>query len=291
MMTPKVLAIGLDGGTYDLLLPLVEQGIMPHMAKFLQQGSWGRLESTIPPFTGTAWSTFATGLNPGQHGILSFQKHDRFNYYEQIVDFVDANQLHNPFWHTLGEAGKRVVIVNVPVTYPPRPVNGMMITGMMTPKNASQFTYPRELAEQLGEYQIDVDFIHDEAGFRIYGLPPKEVMLSEIHHVTKTRTQACLRLLQTETWDFFTVVYTGTDRLSHFFWDDLVKLLAQPTEHGRSPLQDGLITYFRDLDEGIGKLIAAAGPDAHILFMSDHGFGPSPTKRFYINVWLEQIDL
>lgn len=287
------MVIGLDGGTFDLLLPLIEQGYMPNMEKLLQQGSWGRLESTVPPFTAAAWSTFATGQNPGQHGILSFQKTDRFNYHQQVLGFVDANQIHYPLWELLSEAGKKVVVVNVPVTYPPRPVNGNMITGMMTPKNAEYFTFPEELAKELGDYQIDVDFIWEGDVFRQYGLPPEELMLSEIYKVTKIRTQTCINLLQKQAWDFFMVVYTGTDRISHFFWDSLADVLLPKSavQSEISSLQKNLLTYFSELDRGIGELVDVSGQGTHILFMSDHGFGPSPTKRFYVNIWLEQLGL
>jgi len=288
----KVLVIGLDGGTYDILLPLMERGYLPRMKAMWQQGSWGRLASTIPPFTAAAWSTFATGQNPGQHGILSFQKQDRFHYHENIVGYVDSQQLGYTLWDILSEAGRQVVVVNVPVSYPPRPVNGLMITGMMTPKNATSYTFPAAVAEQLSGYRIDVEFIREGEEFRRYGLPSKASMLAEIQKVTTIRTQACLRLIGEQSWDFFMVVYTGTDRISHFFWDDLTRiLLTQPPSKAESDIEKGLLTYFEALDSDIGRLVEAAGPETHVLFMSDHGFGPSPNRRFYVNVWLEQMGL
>jgi predicted AlkP superfamily phosphohydrolase/phosphomutase len=287
----KVLVIGLDGGTYDLILPLVERGYMPHMSALLQQGSWGRLASTIPPFTAAAWSTFATGRNPGQHGILSFQKRDRFHYHAKPTGYVDARQLDNTLWEILSWAGKQVAVVNVPVSYPPRPVNGLMITGMMTPPQAP-FTYPDELMAELPGYRIDVEFIREGDSFKQYGLPPKGDMLADIRQVSRIRTHTCLRLMQEKAWDFFMVVYTGTDRLSHFFWDDLAHLLlGEPAVQPDSEIQRGVLAYFQELDEGIGQLLTAAGPDTNVLFMSDHGFGASPTQRFYANVWLEQLGL
>ncbi len=292
-MSTRVLIIGLDGGTFDLLLPLAEQGHMPHLAQLLQSGSWGRLESTIPPFTPVAWSSFATGMNPGKHGVLSFEQSDRFHYHERITGFNDARQLKRPLWTLLSEAGKRVAVINVPLSYPPRPVNGIMITGMMTPANATEFTYPTELADSMTKYQIDVDFVREGDSFRRYGMPPKGEMLADIRMVTRQRTAVCQCLIEQEAWDFFMVVYTGTDRVSHFFWDDLEPVWGKrPFSESYTPLYfSQLIDYFRELDHDIGQLVAQAGPLAQVLFMSDHGFGTAPTKRFAVNLWLEQLNL
>ncbi|MCA9898150.1 MAG: alkaline phosphatase family protein [Anaerolineales bacterium] len=291
-MSSKLLVIGLDGGTFDLLLPLVKQGIMPHFGRFLQAGSWGRLASTVPPFTAVAWSSFATGKNPGKHGVLSFERSEKFHYHEKIVGFNDARRLERPLWDILSEAGKRVAVINVPLSYPPRPVNGLMITGMMTPATAREFTFPPAFAEQLAGYRIDVDFVREGDSFRRYGLPPKEEMLADIQAVTRQRTAVCQRLLEQEAWDFFMVVYTGTDRISHFFWDDLEPLWGErPFANPPSSNFSKLLDYFQQLDNDIAQLVKQAGPEAHLLFMSDHGFGTAPTKRFAVNLWLEQQQL
>lgn len=292
-MSSNVLVVGLDGGTFDLLLPLVEQGHMPHLAKIISTGSWGRLESTNPPFTAVAWSSFATGKNPGKHGILSFEKSDRFHYHEKITGFNDARQLKWPLWTLMSAAGRRVAVVNVPLSYPASAVNGIMITGMMTPATAHEFTYPPELAESLEGYRIDVDFVREGKSFRRYGLPPKREMLTDIQAVTQQRTAVCQQLLQQEAWDFFMVVYTGTDRVSHFFWDDMIPIWGKHpfSTTASSPYLPELIDYFHRLDQDIEQLVVQAGPQAHVLFMSDHGFGTAPTKRFAVNLWLEQQKL
>lgn len=286
--TPRLLVIGLDGGTFDLLRPLMAQGHMPNLAELVDHGCWGPLASTIPPFTGAAWSTFITGRNPGQHGVIAFTTRDRFNYDTQGQGFVNAQRFDYTLWELLSTAGKRVGVVNVPLTYPARPVNGFMVTGMLTPAGASRFTYPPEFAARIGpDYMIDVDFLRDGERFRLTGLPPKPEMLAQIRRMTQARTAHGVRWLQEEAWEFFMLVYTSTDRVSHFFWDEVPALLAgQP-----SPNQAELLAFFHELDEGIGQLAAAAGPETNILFMSDHGFGPAPDRRFYVNVWLEQLGL
>ncbi|MFN2293412.1 MAG: alkaline phosphatase family protein [Candidatus Promineifilaceae bacterium] len=289
--SPKVLVIGLDGATFDLLQPLVDMGYLPNLGKLMDQGYWGRLDSTIPPFTAAAWSTLATGQNPGQHGVLSFRKRDSFNYDTLGSGFVDARQLGTTIWEVMSDEGKKVGVVNVPLTYPARPVNGFMVTGMLTPPQAAEYTYPPEFAQKLGEdYIVDVDFIRGQSGFRQSGFPSKAEMLPSIRQMSHTRAKYCIRLLKEEPWDFFVVVFTSTDRVSHFFWDDLEDLLAEnpPRNEAGETIKQELLAYFRELDDDIGQLIETAGPSAHIVMMSDHGFGPSPTRRAYPNIWLEQ---
>lgn len=288
---PCLLVIGLDGGTFAALTPLLASGVMPNLAGLMERGCWGELASTIPPFTGAAWSSFATGYNPGRHGILSFRgDRDRFNYEVVGSGFVDARRFDVTIWDMIGAYGKRVGIVNVPLTYPPRPINGYMVTGMLTPPNATPFTYPPELAERLDpDYAIDVDFIRDEAGFRATSPLSRAETLSRVRQVTEARIRATTRLLQEEPADVFMVVFTGTDRVFHFFWDDLQDLIE--AESPRNEIQRGIQDYFQALDRAIGDLVRLAGASTPVLVISDHGFGPAQTRRFYANVWLESLGL
>lgn len=288
--SPKLLIIGLDGATFDVLGPLAERGHMPNLAMLMEKGCWGRLASTVPPFTAAAWSTFITGRNPGSHGVISFRKRDRYNYDVQGSGFVDARHFDETLWEILSVAEKRVGIVNVPLTFPARPVNGYMVAGMLTPPDADHFTFPRQFFRRLGtDYVVDVDFVRDEEGFRTKGFPSKGQMLHEIRNMSRTRALACARLLEDEPWDLFMVVFTSTDRVLHFFWDDLEAFLHQ--EQRSVANQPEIQAYFRELDEGIGRLTHLAGPSSTVFVMSDHGFGAAPTRRFYLNVWLEQLGL
>jgi predicted AlkP superfamily phosphohydrolase/phosphomutase len=288
----KLLVIGLDGATFDVLSPLMQQGSMPNLAALMKKGCWGRLSSTIPPFTAAAWSSFITGKNPGQHGVISFRHtRDRFNYDVHGSGFTDARRFDETLWEILSAGGKQLGIVNVPLTYPARSINGYMVTGMLTPPNAGQFTYPPEFASTLGQdYVIDVDFIRDEEGFRIRGFPPKAEMIAQIRNMSRVRAQACARLLQSEPWDFFMVVFTSTDRVQHFFWDDWVAV-AKSGFGTKENIRREVEGYLQELDDGIGQLVDLAGPSATVLVISDHGFGPAQTSRLYVNVWLERLGL
>ena len=157
----KVLIIGLDGGTWSVLTPWINNGSLPNLGRLQQAGCWGDLLSTIPPLTAPAWSTFATGKNPGKHGVFHFVS-SGFSQAARTVgatpEIVDSRSIKSAtLWDILGHHNRKVGLVNIPMTYPPRPVNGFMITSFLTPPNASVFTYPPELSSKLTDYQIDLD--------------------------------------------------------------------------------------------------------------------------------------
>ena len=283
--SPKFVLIGLDGATFDWLTPLTETGKLPYLKTLLDESGWGRLQSTVPPFTATAWSSFMTGLNPGQHGILSFEMRDRFNYDRLDEGFVNSDRLQLTLWEILNVAGKTTGVVNVPLTYPARPVDGYMITGMMSPKQGERITYPPELAQELDNYQIDVEFIRDGDDFDRYVSLDKKKMLTEIRDVMRGRIRQCQQLLTQQPTDFFMVVFTCTDRLSHFFWDELCEVAAGKLS---TPLHHDILALLIELDQGLQTLVECAGADSSVMLMSDHGFGPSPEKRAHLNVWLQQ---
>ena len=160
--TQQILVIGWDGGTWTVFDPLVARGVMPKLAALRARGSHGVMRSTMPPVTAPAWSTLITGLGPQQHGIFGFMEGMLFGETLGAAgrDARPASSLSlrgRTLFDILGTAGRRVLSVNLPLTYPPREVNGVLISGMMTPQNAATFTYPPTLADELTDYRIDIN--------------------------------------------------------------------------------------------------------------------------------------
>ncbi len=270
-----ILLIGLDGGTWALLGPVLARGLMPSLAALRARSAWGELRSTQPPFTAPAWASFMTGLNPGGHGVLSFER--------EGGGLVNGASVAAPrLWDWFSSAGRRVAVVNVPLTYPPSPVNGLMISGMLTPPGSTHFTYPPQLAYALSDYVIDLDYLRQEDQFDLDHLPRQAQLLADITQMTRGRGEAALRLLRREPWDLFAVVFTGTDRLGHFFWHVLD---TAPSER-EAEMGTAIDAYWSELDRWIGALVDAVGPQAAVLVMSDHGFGPAPTRWVHLNAWL-----
>jgi len=283
----RVLVVGWDGASFTVLQPLLDAGHLPNLAAIQRKGAWQELLSTIPPVTAPAWATFMTGKNPGQHGVFNFFRRDPTGYaYEDTAGFVDGRAIHGAtLWDVAGHAGRQVGIVNVPLSYPPRSVNGFLITGMLTPASAQQFTYPPELAETLTDYLIDLDYVRGDQGWSLGGTSDGVQLIADVERLLETRARNVLRLMHEERWDLFVAVFVGTDRLFHALWPHL----AADGQSG--PLRDAAVGYMRRLDAVLGEMRTLAGPDAVTLVLSDHGFGPAPSQRVNLNEWLRDLGL
>lgn len=289
----RILIIGLDGATWDVIDPWIDEGILPNLAMLRQTGCWGKLISTIPPISAAAWSTFMTGKRPGKHGVFHFI--DLFGEDEPAggkSKIVNARGLKSStLWDIMGHQDRRVVLINVPMTYPPRPVNGLMITGLLTPGNASTFTYPPELSEELSDYVIDLDRFIDAKPFQTAHDPeltvPTLSLIQEFRDMLEKRAATSLSLMSSKPWDVFMVVFTGTDRLGHYLWPyhHCVHDKGNPEAQ---KLCRAVRDYYVRLDEVVGELVEGAGEGVTTVVVSDHGMGPRQEKRVHWNSWLHQ---
>lgn len=284
----KALVIGLDGGSFTVLTPLMQAGIMPNLREAIASGASGGLLSTIPPITALAWPSFLTGKNPGKHGLLGWQARLNENFERP---WATGSKIRGAkLWHLTSQAGLRACIVNVPVTYPPEPLNGVMVTGMLTPGLHAQFTYPAQVRDDLlaavPDYQIDVDVLRSQPNTR--SLEAIHRFLAEVLSATRARGRAVRWLLEREQPDLAVVVYEMPDRLQHILWRH-VEALPAPLEGARGALgiQEGLLACFEALDQEIGSLVDSLTGEAHLVFLSDHGFGPMHTN-LHLNDWLAQ---
>ena len=299
-MSDRVLIIGLDGATWTVLSPWMEDGSLPNLARLRAEGSWGDLMSTIPPLTAPAWSTFLTGKNPGKHGVFHFIPLDDAAETEDVqqkadkIDVVDARSIQSAtLWDILAHHGRKVGAINVPMSYPARPVNGFMITCLLTPPQASIFTYPPELSKQLTDYQIDLDrfieekpFARDVSGARKKRIvKPSLQLVKEFEEMEDKRAKAALDLMTTQPWDTFMVVFTATDRMGHYLWPYHQKPAEGASEEHQA-LYQAVHNLYKRLDEHIGELIQKAGENTTVVVMSDHGMGPIYHKNTHWNNWL-----
>lgn len=284
MAENPVLIIGLDGATFALLQPWAQQGILPNLKKLMDSGIKLPLMSTIPPVTGPAWSSFFTGKHPGKHGNVDFfTRGDNYTLRTISSRTIRGTTL----WQTLSQAQKRICVIDVPVTYPPTPVNGIMITGMMTPAVESEFTYPPELKQTILEkwphYALDVPW-RDYEGIGI------EKLIEDLTAVTKQRAELVLDAMKQEAWDFFMCVFVGMDRIQHCLWRFMDP--QHPTYDAKLANQylPMIKDYYRLQDQVVGQILAIAPTNANIMIMSDHGFGPL-WKEVDLNRWLAQKGL
>lgn len=278
-MPGKVLVIGLDGATFDLLKPWMAEGHMPFLKSLMDGGAHGDLESTMPPLTAAAWVSFATGVNPGKHGLFDFV-FPRNGSYDVLVANPKLRDAE-PLWSAASRHGKQVGIVSVPMTYPPDPVNGFMLSCFMTPGPDSEYSYPRELKHDL----IRDGFHFETALSEKHRSGDIGKFLAEVAQSTRNRLEAVLHLMTTREWDLFTFVFQSTDLLQHELWR-----LIDPSHPRHSDAEAAQYlpqwkAYYDTLDAHLAQMVKAAGPDATVIVMSDHGFG-RVTHLFYVNNWL-----
>jgi predicted AlkP superfamily phosphohydrolase/phosphomutase len=288
----RVLVIGLDGATWDVLDPWMRDGTLPHLARLRESGSWGSLRSSVPPITAAAWSTFMTGKRPGKHGVYHFVNLFDDDSAASEPELVSAQSLKSStLWDAIGHHERKVALINIPLTYPPRPVNGVMITGLLTPSNAPVFTYPPELSEQLPGYKIDLDRFIDKTphvdSFDAAITAPTLALVQEFRELELERAKICFSLMDSEPWDFFMVVFTATDRMGHYLWPFHRAPQASDSPEIRQLCQ-AVLDFYIKLDEIVGELVARAGAETSIVVMSDHGMGPTNSKRLHCNNWLQQ---
>ncbi len=275
----RVLVIGLDGATFDLIDPWIGEGRLPVLAECIRRGTRSRLESTPLSNSAQAWSSFITGKNPGKHGIYDFFETRSDSY---GVRFLNASFRKGPsLWRLVSDAGMAVGIMNVPITYPPEAVNGLLIPGLDSPGVDGDFAYPKGLMEEVnrevGGYILEAGIW----GHIRQGRPDKA--LQGLLDMVRTRTATAEYLMERKNWDLFVVVYTATDKVQHHFWKYIDP--TRPESRGANPYRDAICQVYQEIDRGLERLLEAAG-DASVIIMSDHGAGPSSRRTMYINRWL-----
>ncbi|MBI4355943.1 MAG: alkaline phosphatase family protein [Candidatus Omnitrophica bacterium] len=258
----RVLVIGLDCLTPQLVFDQW-RGELPHLSRLMARGLWGRLKTTVPPITVPAWMSMMTGRDPGELGFYGFRNRADHSYHK--LAYATSALVQEPtVWDLLSRAGKHVVILGVPQTYPPKPVNGCLVSCFLTPDTNAQYTYPAELKEEIravvGDYVLDVhDFRTDD----------KQRILDQIYDMTAKRFRLARHLMQTKPWDFFMVHEIGIDRIHHGFWKYMDA--THPKHEPGNPYQDAILRYYQFVDQQVGELIALSGDETAVLIVSDHG--------------------
>ena len=275
----KLLIIGLDCAAPQLVFEDFRKEL-PHLDALMREGVYGELRSTIPPITVPAWTCMLSSKDPGQHGVYGFRNR-RSHEYDELF-FANASYIREKMvWDYAGDRGLKSVLMGIPQTYPPRPVNGLMVGSFLTPDKNVDFTYPRELKKELDQ-AAEGNYIIDVENFRT---ADKDNLLDQIYTMTRRRFKAVRHLLQNKAWDFFMFVEMGTDRIHHGFWryHDSGHRLYQPD----SPYRNAIRDYYRYIDARIGEILVDVDSDTAVMVVSDHG-AKKMDGAICINQWLIQ---
>lgn len=277
----KVFIIGLDCAEPTLVFERWRD-ILPNFRRLMERGVYGNLTSCTPAITVPAWSVMTSSKDPGTLGIYGFRNRADHSYDKMNIAMGSAVK-EDRVWDILSRSGKRVNVVGVPGTYPPRAVNGCLVGCFLTPSIAAAYTHPPEFKEEIkqwvGEYQVDVkDFRTDD----------KAYLLKQIYEMTATRFKLIKKMLIEKPWDFFMFVEMGVDRIHHGLWSytDERHSRYQPD----NPFINSIRDYYLYLDKEIGEMLDMLPPDTMVMVVSDHG-ARCMDGGIAINEWLHREGL
>ena len=274
-MRKKLIVFGLDCVPPSLLFEKWKDKL-PVMKSIIDTSIYGPLRTIMPPITIPAWMSMLTSKNPGRLGCYGFRSRKGYSYND--IQIANSRTIRErKVWEILGEFQKKVIILGVPQTYPPYEINGILVSGFMTPSTDTEYTFPKELKQdiktKIGDYKVDVkDFRTDK----------KDYIKKQILDMTEKRFKLFKFLLSENEWDFAMVVEMGTDRMHHAFWKYLDPTHSKYTPD--SPYSDVIFDYYRLIDNKIGEILDVVPEETGIMIVSDHG-----AKRmdgcFAINEW------
>ncbi|MFQ6076887.1 MAG: alkaline phosphatase family protein [Candidatus Bathyarchaeia archaeon] len=244
--------IGIDGVPYNLMEDLSSRDIMPNFRRLRGEGVFTKMSSSIPEISSVSWSSIITGKNPGEHGVYGFTDMIEGAY---TISFHSSRDLKAPtFWQKNGD--KTCVVINVPSTYPAQKINGILISGFVSP-DLEKAVYPPSYLEKLKNmnYRIDID---SEKAHK-----SKLLLFKELFETLETRIKVSKYLWEKVKWNIFMVVFTGSDRLEHFLWDAY--------EDENHEYHTKFLEFFKRVDMAIGRLNDKLGEDDSLIILSDHG--------------------
>jgi predicted AlkP superfamily phosphohydrolase/phosphomutase len=254
---------------YFLMKSLLKSNVMPNTKKIIERGKMKEINSVYPVISSVAWTSYATGVNPGEHGIYGFVDR-KSNPFELLIP-TSRDRKKEPIWKVLSNEGKKVTVINVPITYPVEEVNGRIVSCFLCP-DIKKGTYPVELAESLEK----IGYIIDPNAW--IARSDKQEFFNQIMKALEKRFEVAMNMIE-EDWDYFQLHIMETDRHMHFFWDSI-----QDTEH---KFHEQTMLFYEKLDQYIGEIFKKLNENDTIVALSDHGFC-GIKKEVQLNEWMVQ---
>jgi len=269
--TKRVIVLGLDGFAHLHLCDFIDQGVMPNLKTLTEQGTLSRMNSVYPTVSNVAWASFQTGANPGEFGVFGFAELDR-NLGLFIPNSGDLKT--STLWERLSDAGKRVVSLGVPLSFPPKQVNGHIVGGFLAPSLDRAVSDAKLLRTLRGlDYLVDIDPMKARES--------TDFFKDELHKALAGRRRALEYFFKKETWDLLCMHVMETDRINHFMWKCL-------DEGGAD--KDFFLDFYRAVDALVGDAMGRCGEQDTLIVLSDHGFCRIQ-NTVELNRWLVQEGL
>jgi predicted AlkP superfamily phosphohydrolase/phosphomutase len=285
---PKVIVFGVNGAELDIIRPLVVRGEMPNFARLVENGVSGKLRTVSAPNCPKAYTAIQTSTPPESNGVTGF-----------IVGGMTANTnmiKQEPLWSILSENGVGVGMANVPATFPVMPVNGYMVSGMLTRGNkesgcedgvlcapklsqvqGGDAVYPKSLASELtaklGDFYIDCSRMPALKDIEGHEEEVVNKWLAKVDEIRAQQTKMFDYLLTNHPTDFTFFVQSCEDRVGHWLYP------IQPFNVGYNEKVakvrvNAFPDQYRALDKVIGKVLEHVDDDTYVFIVSDHGIKP-----------------
>jgi predicted AlkP superfamily phosphohydrolase/phosphomutase len=259
--TRPVICIGLDGATWKTLKPWIDSGQLPTFKHLVGKGASGVLNSTIPCLTAPAVASLYTGKNQGNTGVFGFEKPNGA--------LVSANDIRDEtIWEIFNRHGYNSCLVNLPITYPPMKLNGVVISGGISSPRSSEYTYPPELKQQIGDFHCEE--VSNRTHKLIKDLHKNRMQIYQDRLTQhRTRYKVFKKLLAQNRYDFAMYWEGTTDAIHHYCWD----------------YPELMLNFYKEIEQMLQDLLDSF-PETNLIILSDHGAGRSPTHDFNVNAWL-----
>ena len=267
----RAVVLGIEGVSHSLLINLISSGVMPNMAKLVEAGTLARMQSTLPCVSSVAWTSFRTGLNPGQHGLTGFTDRRPRSY--QTYSPTTKDILVPTIEEYADNIGLKVFTMGVPVNYPPVKLkNGVSIGCYLSP-SVEKGVFPTEAFDDLKQidYRLDVDLslaTSDLPGF-----------VEDVFQVTERYRQAVFKFWEREKWGLMMIHFMSTDRLHQFMWDQY--------EDGTAPYHQDFLRLYTRIDQIVAEIYDRLEEGTLFMMLSAHG-SCGVKSEVNLNWWLQQ---
>ena len=277
----KVFVLGLDGAPPRMVFGEWKKHL-PNISEMMKEGCYARMKSSIPPSTIVAWSSFCSGYDAGQLGVYSYTHQLKKNSNKRM--FTNSTCVKKPLiWDELSKKGLKSNVLNIPLTFPAKKINGIMITDFLTPSFESNSVYPLAFKKEMLKLFNGKKYMFDVGEFTAYKRMSTEKLLKKTYEMTEMHFKVMNHLIDNSKWDFFITEIIGTDRLGHLFWHYFDKKHVRYEKN--SKFKNSMLDYFIWVDKEIGKLRRKLPKDGVLIIASDHGIERMDGK-ININDWL-----
>ena len=283
----RVLLIGWDAADWQIIQPLVEQGLMPTTAELLERGAWGNLATLRPILSPILWNSVATGKRAQHHGVHGFTEPDAEG--TGVRPTSSTSRKCKAIWNILTQCGLRSNVVGWYASHPAEPINGVVVSNQFENSHLKEgiaapvpqgSVHPPELAEDLAKLRVHPGEI-DPSAILPFVPTAAEVVKQKEHRLgklqlllsqTATIHAVATHLMTSTEWDLTAVYYEGIDRFGHEFMEFHPPKMEQVSQAEFDAYQHCMVGIYRFHDMLLETLLKLAGEDTTVLLMSDHGY-------------------